>query len=184
MRVLSIITGFILSATTTTYADEEVPSWPTPAQIAKLIGLDKSRVSTDGKEQNSEWEDKVIWVVTYEISGDQDCGITLSLFQKDRIKTNLTGRWGVSENEFQKITRDDGDVIYRSQADMGTVGAVYMTTLINHESDWDVRLSLWRNGNVGESKLAFAITKDAVELIGEVETLLRTPKAEQADDTN
>jgi hypothetical protein len=70
-------------------------------------------------------------------------------------------------------------VIYHALGDRGDQGTFYMTTLINHENDWDMTLLLSRKHGVDESKLPFAIAKDGIKLIGEFEAVLRKQKAQQ-----
>ena len=171
--------ALLLSLVAISVSAEVSPQRPAPATVAKILAIDESRVSADGKEQHSTLDGKVIWMVTYRIRGEQDCSLTITLFPNDRIKTDFIEKVGASQKEFQKITRDDGDVIYHALGDRGDQGTFYMTTLINHEEDWDMTLMLSREPGVDESKLPFAIAKDGIKLIGEIEAVLRNPKAQQ-----
>ena len=169
----------LLSIATISVGAEVSPQRPAPAEVAKILGIDERRVSTDRKEQHPTLDGKVIWMATYLITGEQDCSLTITLFPNDRIKTDFIEKIGASQKEFQKITRDDGDVIYHALGDRGDQGTFYMTTLINHEEDWDMTLVLSREPGVDESKLPFAIAKDGIKLIGEFESVLRKQKAQQ-----
>jgi hypothetical protein len=161
-------------------AEAEVnPQRPTSANVAKILGIDESRVSTRHKEQQSTPVGKVIWTATYRISGEEDCSITITLYPNDRIKTAIFEEMGMERFGFQKIPRDDGDMIYHLLGDIDDQGAHYTTTLINHENDWDMTLRFSRKRGVDESKLPLAIAKDGINLIGEFETVLRKPKAQQ-----
>ena len=114
----------------------------------------------------------------HKITGEEDCSVSITLFQNDRIKTDFIEKIGANQTDFQKITRDDGDVIYHALGDRGDQGTFYMTTLINHENDWDMTLMLSREPGVDEFKLPFAIARDGIKLIGEFESVLRKPKAQ------
>ena len=171
--------ALLLSVAAISVGAEVSPERPAPGEIAKILGFDESRVSADGKEKHPKLDGKVIWLATYRITGEQDCSLTITQFPNDKIKTDFIEKIGANQNEFQKITRDDGDVIYHALGDRGDQGTFYMTTLINHEEDWDMTLMLSREPGIDESKLPFAIAKDGIKLIGEIEAVLRNPKAQQ-----
>jgi hypothetical protein len=175
---------FLLSVAVISFGTETNPQKPTPADVAKILGIDESRVSTADKDQDPKLTGKVHWLATYKIAGDQECSIAITLFPNDRIKIDFIEKIGANQPEFQKITRDDGDVIYHALGDRGDQGTFYMTTLINHENDWDMTLLLSRKPGVDESKLPFAIAKDGIKLIGEFETVLRKQKAQQVVTPN
>ncbi|MBK1829033.1 hypothetical protein [Haloferula rosea] len=170
--------AILLSSAAISVGTEVGPEKPEPAVIARICGIDEARVSADDKERPT-LNTRVIWMATYRITGEQDCGLAITLFPNDRIKTDFIEKIGANQTEFQKITRDNGDVIYHSLGDRGDQGTYYMTTLINHEEDWDMSLMLSREPGVDESKLPFAIAKDGIKLIGEIEAVLRKPKAQQ-----
>jgi hypothetical protein len=174
------IVALSLSAVVIVAAAEGNPPRPTPEQVAKVLGIDEKRVSADEKPQNSRLDGKVLWLASYKISGKQDCGLSITLFPKNRIKTDFIEKIGANQNEFRKITKDDGDVIYHSLGDRGDQGTFYMTTLINHEADWDMTLILARDSGVAEINLPFSIARDGIKLIGDFEALLRKQEAEQA----
>lgn len=171
--------ALLLSVAAISVGAEVGPQRPAPTEVAKILGIDEIRVSADGKEQHPKLDGKVIWMATYRITGEQDCSLTITLFPNDKIKTDFIEKIGTNQNDFQKITRDDGDVIYHALGDRGDQGTFYMTTLINHEEDWDMTLMLSREPGIDESKLPFAIAKDGIKLIGEIEAILRNPKAQQ-----
>jgi hypothetical protein len=157
-------------------AAEKKPEAPTSAQIAKILGVDESRVSTDTKEPHPSLNGKILWMATYRIAGDQACRISITIFPNDRIKTNFIEKVGADQAGFQKIKRDDGDVVYQGLGDSGHKGTFYMTTLINHENDWDMTLMLSRDEGVDESKLAVDISKAGIKLVAPIEALLRKTK--------
>lgn len=175
----AISIALLLSAAVVAAEAEVNPQRPASADVAKILGIDKSRVSARHQEQHSTPEGKVIWMATYRISGEEDCSITITLYPDDRIKTAFFEGIGTGRIEFQKIPRDDGDVIYHVQGNIDDQGVYYTTTLINHENDWDMTLEFSRKPGVDESKLPFAIAKDGINLIGEFEAVLRKPKAQQ-----
>jgi hypothetical protein len=177
-------TVLLLSTSVIARAAEGEPQKPAPAEVAKILGIEKNRVSADGKEQHPKLDGKVIWMATYRITGEQACTLTITLFPNDRIKTDFIEKIGANQSEFQKITRDDGDVIYHSLGDRGDQGTFYVTTLINHENDWDMTVMLSREPGVDESKLPFTIAKDGIRLIGEFDVVLRKPKAQQDAPSN
>ena len=172
-------TVLLLSTAVIARSAEGEPQRPATAEVAKVLGIDKNQVSADSKEQHPKLYGKVIWMATYRITGEQDCSLTITLFPNDRIKTDFIEKIGANQSDFQKVTRDDGDVIYHALGDRGDQGTFYMTTLINHENDWDMTLMLSREPGVDESKLPFAIAKDGIKLIGEFEGGLRKSKAQQ-----
>ena len=173
------ITAFFLLTAIITHAAEISPARPTPAQVAQILDIAESRVSTVRKDLHPKLEGKVLWLATYKISGEQDCSFTITLYPGDRIKTDIIEKIGANQRDFQKITRDDGDVIYHALGDRGDQGTFYMTTLINHENDWDMILMLSRESGIDESKLPFVIAKDGIKLVHEIESILRKQKAEQ-----
>ncbi len=177
MRLLT--PGFLLATAAFAVGDVEHPTKPTTAQVAMLLGIDKSRVTNDVKPLNQRLQGKIHWLATYKVSGEQNCAITITLYPNDRIKTEFIEKIGENQKESQKVIRNDGDVIYHSLGDRGDQGTFYRTTLINHEDDWDVTLILAREPSVDETKLPFAIAKDGVKLIAEIEALLRKQEAEQ-----
>ena len=69
-------------------------------------------------------------------------------------------------------------MIYHALGDRGDQGTFYVTTLINHEKDWDMIVMLSRKPGIDESKLPFTIAKDGIRLIGEFEVILRNQKEE------
>ena len=171
--------ALLFSVAVISFGAEINPQKPTPAEVSRILGIDESRVSAADKDQNPKLAGKLHWLATYKIAGDQECSITITLFPNDRIKIDFIEKIGANQREFQKITRDDGDVIYHALGDRGDQGTFYLTTLINYENDWDMTLMLSREPGVDESKLPFVIAKDGIKLIGEFEAVLRKPKAQQ-----
>jgi hypothetical protein len=176
----AISIALLLSAAVISFGAEVRPQRPSTAEVAKILCIQKIRVSTADKEQHPKLDGKVIWMATYHISGEQNCSITITLFPNDRIKTDFIEKISANQNDFQKITRDDGDVIYHTLGDRGDQGTFYITTLINHENDWDMTLILSREPGVDESKLPFAIAEDGIKLISEFEAVLRNQEPQQA----
>jgi len=156
-----------------THAAEVAPVEPTITQVAKVLGIPAKRVSTHKKALHANLEGKVLWFATYEISGEQDCSVTIGLYAKGRIKTDFIEKIGATQKNYKKITKEDGDIIYHALGDRGDQGAFYMTTLINHEDDWDLTLILSRKSGIDESKLPFIIAKDGIKLVREIELILR-----------
>jgi hypothetical protein len=175
----AFITALLLLAVVLTQGAEVSPVRPTAAQVAAILGIEESRVSTNKKEEHPKLDGKVLWMAIYKITGDQNCSLTVTLFPNDRIKTDFIEKIGANQSDFQKITKDDGDVIYHGLGDRGDQGTFYMTTLINHENDWDMTLMLSRKPGVDESKLPLAIAKDGIELIDKIEAILRNEEAQQ-----
>lgn len=175
----AFVTTLLLLAAAVAHGAETVPDRLTPAQVAKILGIDQSRVSVGDKKRHPKLDGKVHWLATYLITGEQDSSMTITLFPADRIKTEFIEKIGANQSDFQKIAREDGDVIYHALGDRGDQGTFHMTTLINHENDWDITLMLSRQPGIDESKLPFSIAKDGIRLIGEIDTLLRQPKAQQ-----
>jgi hypothetical protein len=67
-----IVTVFLLSTAVIARAAEGEPQRPAPAEVAKILGIDKNRVSADSKKQDPKLDGKVIWMATYLITGEQD----------------------------------------------------------------------------------------------------------------
>jgi len=143
-----------------------------------MLGIEESRVSASGKDQHPKFDGKILWLAAYEIAGEAHCSLTITLYPDDRIKTDFIEKIGANQREFQKITKDDGDLIYHALGDRGDQGTFYMTTRINRENDWDMTLILSRESGVDESKLPFAIAKDGIKLIGDIEDVLRKHEAQ------
>ena len=169
------IAALLVSAVIPVQGADGIPERPTAVQVAAILGIDRSRVSAVKLEQNRKLDGKVLWMAAYQVTGEQDCSLTITLVPDNRLKTAFIEKIGGN----QKISRDDGDVIYHGFGDRGDQGTYYMTTLINHENDWDMTLMLYREPGVDESKLPFAIAKDGVKLIGEFEGALRKLTAQQ-----
>jgi hypothetical protein len=178
-----IVCTLLLVAAIQANAAETQPKVPTSGQIAKILGLDENRVSTDPKEPHPSLKDKIIWMTTYRIAGDEACSMSITIFPNDRIKTDFIEKVGADQTGFQKITREDGDIVYQGLGDSGHMGTFYMTTLINHENDWDMTLMLARDEGVDESKLPVDIAKAGIKLVAPIEVLLRKVKEAQQDCT-
>ena len=183
MIPLYIVCTLLLVIAIPSNAAETQPKVPTSAQIAKILGLDENRVSTDPKQPHPSLKDKIIWMTTYRIAGDEACSISITIFPNDRIKTDFIEKVGADQTRFQKITRENGDIVYQDLGDSGHMGTFYMTTLINHENDWDMTLMLARDEGVDESKLPVDISKAGIKLISPIEALLRNAKEAQQAGT-
>ena len=160
-------------------AAEANPKAPTSTQIAMILGVEESRVSTDTKKPHPNLKGKILWMTTYRITGDQTCSLSIAVFQNDQIKTDFIEKVGADQAGFQKIKQDDGDVVYQGLGDSGHMGTFYMTTLINHENDWDMTLMLSRDEGIDESKLLVDISKAGIKLVAPIEALLRKAKEAQ-----
>ena len=184
MKITTVCILLLVAALHGTAA-EKMPEAPTSAQIAKILGVDESRVSTDTKEPHPSLKGKIQWMTTYRIAGDQACSLSITIFPNDRIKTDFIEKVGADQASFQKIKRDDGDVVYQGLGDSGHMGTFYMTTLINHEDDWDMTLMLSREEGVDDAKLPVDISKAGIKLVAPIEALLRkTKEAQQAAPRN
>ena len=173
----SIACTLFLAAALHGIAAETKPEAPTSAQIAKILGVDESRVTRDLKALHPSLIGKVLWTATYRIAGAQACSLEITICPHDQIKTDITTSLGVGE--LQKITREDGDVVYHVPVYTGHMGTFYFTTLINHENDWDMTMKLSRGEGVDESKLPVDISKAGIKLVPLIEALLRKPKEAQ-----
>jgi hypothetical protein len=98
-----LIAALFLSAVDSVSAAEMTPARPSPAQVAKILGIDESRVSADTKDQNPKLKGKVLWLATYKITGEQNCSLTITLFPDDQIKADFIEKIGANQTEFQKI---------------------------------------------------------------------------------
>jgi hypothetical protein len=177
-----MIFAFILLSSVPAPAIEGDPKWPTSAQIAKIFGIETERVSES--ERNKRQRPKLgglYWRVSYEISGEQGCGLSLALYEDDRLKEDVIVKTGAKERNFQKITTKDGDVIYFILGERESQGKFDCTTLISHENDWDLRLWLRRAPGVEESKQSIPITKGRTRIIGEIQAVIRASNAQQGD---
>jgi len=177
IRALTVV--MLLAVVAFASAEEENPARPTTAQVAKLLGIDKSRVTADKKPLNPRLEGKIHWLATYQISGKQDCSLAITLYPKGRIKTEFIEKAGKGKEGFLKLDRKDGDTVYHSLGGRDDEGTFFMTTLINHEQDWDLTLILSREPGVDETKLPFNIEEDGRRLVCDIEAILRKTKAEQ-----
>jgi hypothetical protein len=70
--------AILLSIAATAVGAEVSPQKPASAEVAKILGIDESRLSADGKEQHPTLDGKVIWMATYRIAGEQDSSLTIT----------------------------------------------------------------------------------------------------------
>ena len=170
-----------LFAVTVAAASDAAPVAPTAKQVAEVLGIDAKRVAHIADPQRDErLKGKLIWMASYTVAGESECGLTITLFPTGKLKTDFMKKIGKDQKDFQQISKDDGDIVYHSLGDRGDQGSFYMTTLVNHEGDWDMTLTLSSKAGVDAHKLPLAIDTDGPKLISKFETLIRKPKAEQA----
>lgn len=180
----SRIAAFTLLAVTVSVASDAEPVVPSAKQVAEVLGVDAKRVTHMADPQRDErLKGKVIWLASYTIAGENECGLTITLFPAGKLKTDFIKRIGKDQNDFQQITMDDGDVVYHSLRDRGDQGTYYMTTLVNHERDWDMTLILSCKTGIGDRKLPLAIDTEGPKLISKLEALIRKSKEEASDGT-
>ena len=92
-------------------AEEEIPARPTTAQVAGLLGIDESHVTADKKPLNPRLKGKIHWLATYQISGEQNCSLSITLYPKGKIKPEFIEKAGKGQEGFLKLDRKDGDII-------------------------------------------------------------------------
>jgi len=176
------IAAVTLFAVTVAAASDAAPVAPSAKQVAEVLGIDVKRVTHIADPQRDERiKGKVILLASYTIAGENECGLTITLFPTGRLKTDFIKKIGKDQKDFQQITKDDGDFVYHSLGDRGDQGAFYMTTLVNHEGDWDMTLILSCKAGVDDHKLPLAIATDGPQLISKFEALIRKTIAEVAD---
>lgn len=157
-------------------ADEPVPPIPTTAQIAKLLGIEEKLVSAAPRNRSKNVKEK-LWDSLYKISSKQLYQLRITVYPDGFLPLDHLERSIEKNSQSQKIERDDGDIVYFGPEDEDGP-AVLGATLFNHENDWDMSLILL--GRDTGVDAPFATMKRWPALIGEIESLLRTGRAEQA----
>ena len=171
----ALISGLLIVISVSSSADESVPPIPTSAQIAELLGIDEKLVSAVPKHQGSKKEKERLWDSFYEISSKPLYKLWITVYPDGFVPVVFLERSIEKSSGGQKIERDDGDVLFFGPGD-DDMGTVYAGTLINHENDWDLSLVLL--GRDTGVDAPFANAKMGIALFSEIESLLRTGRAE------
>lgn len=152
------------------------PQPPSAQTVMQLLHLEASKpvVTVDAPPIDKTKEEKIIWDASYRVQTTPPFFLHITLVHAGMIKTQ--GMEDVAhypELEFQKITKNNGDVIYHFLGDRTEHGTLYSTNLINHQKDWDLMIVLGTESNSDEKKLPIRLGKDGIAFIEKLNGELR-----------